>query len=301
VALLGALAPAAAFAPPGGLVSRHSFVAQPVLASGPGRLATRPLPRAVPSPLQRGALGCYGTAAAEKVGAWPAPSAARPARRAARGRGRGHVLCVCGGDAPADAPAPAMALPSNAARRGCPGTVPAAGQRRRAMAGSAGWLLCCAHVFAVLSLRPCSVMTLPCAPVQDDDANKLPAYSKFGQIEVKGKAVSLPIGILFFVGSFVWAVVLFPYVLLAYAFSKAFDDLRRQAGDGAHDARVPVPPWRQARAPASACVCCSCVCVHHAPNLRPCVHACSRCCCNSGIRARTRRHSIHCLGGWVGD
>ena len=65
---------------------------------------------------------------------------------------------------------------------------------------------------------------------QDQEANKLPAYSKFGQIQIKGKAVSLPIGILFLVGSCIWAIVLFPFVLLAYAFSMAFDKLRRRSG-----------------------------------------------------------------------
>jgi 1-acyl-sn-glycerol-3-phosphate acyltransferase len=128
VALLGVLArPAAAFAPPGGLVLKHSFVAQP---AGPGRLACRSLPRALPVPQRRGALGCHGTVAAEA-----------------------------------------------------------------------------------------------------DDANKLPAYSKFGQLELKGKTLNLPIGLLFLVGSAVWAVFLFPFVLISYAFSKVFDDLRRESVD----------------------------------------------------------------------
>lgn len=67
--------------------------------------------------------------------------------------------------------------------------------------------------------------------VADAEANKLPAYSKFGQVQIKGKAVSVPIGILFLMGSFLWAVALFPFVLLAYAYSKVFDNLRRRAVD----------------------------------------------------------------------
>ena len=44
------------------------------------------------------------------------------------------------------------------------------------------------------------VLLLP-AFEQDEKANELPEYSKFGQISVKGKAVSLPIGICFIVVS----------------------------------------------------------------------------------------------------
>ena len=36
---------------------------------------------------------------------------------------------------------------------------------------------------------------------QDEEANKLPAYSKYGQISVKGLAVSVPIGMCFIVVS----------------------------------------------------------------------------------------------------
>ena len=52
----------------------------------------------------------------------------------------------------------------------------------------ASWLCSCLNWLFVLLLP---------AFEQDEEANKLPEYSKFGQISVKGKAVSLPIGICF--------------------------------------------------------------------------------------------------------
>jgi len=64
-----------------------------------------------------------------------------------------------------------------------------------------------------------------------DEANKLPTYSRFGQVKVKGKSLSVPIGLMFMLGSFAWACLLFPIVLLAYAYSLLFDKLRRRAVD----------------------------------------------------------------------
>jgi len=83
-----------------------------------------------------------------------------------------------------------------------------------------------------LASRTCENMEMHilCVYVQDEEANKLPAYSRFGQIKIKGKAVSVPIGLCFLMGSALWAIILFPYVLLAYAYAKVFDNLRRRAG-----------------------------------------------------------------------
>merc|ERR1719478_1813919 len=77
-------------------------------------------------------------------------------------------------------------------------------------------------------LRSCAAQMSTTA---DEEANKLPAYSKVGQISIKGKAVSVPIGICFIVGSFLWAVVLFPFVLVAYGYSLVFDPLKRRSVD----------------------------------------------------------------------
>jgi len=64
-----------------------------------------------------------------------------------------------------------------------------------------------------------------------EEANRLPAYSKIGQFRIKGMRASLPLGLLFMLGAFGWAIVLTPPIVMAWIFAKWFDPLRRRIVD----------------------------------------------------------------------
>jgi 1-acyl-sn-glycerol-3-phosphate acyltransferase len=64
-----------------------------------------------------------------------------------------------------------------------------------------------------------------------EDAPRLPNYSKFGIIKVKGLDFSIPIGTLFIASVFGWVLMLYPPLIVAFAYSKLFDPKRRRLVD----------------------------------------------------------------------
>jgi 1-acyl-sn-glycerol-3-phosphate acyltransferase len=66
---------------------------------------------------------------------------------------------------------------------------------------------------------------------QVDDPTKLPAYSNFGKIKIKGLDFSIPFGALFLATVFGWVLVMYPPLLAAFGYSALFDPKRRRLVD----------------------------------------------------------------------
>lgn len=101
----------------------------------------------------------------------------------------------------------------------CTGTLPAGpGTLRRGQAASS----------AGRGGVSCQMAT---GAVSMEDPNQLPAYSKIGQFKVKGMKASAPLGLLFLIGAFGWAMVLTPPIVVAWMVAKWVDPLRRRIVD----------------------------------------------------------------------